>query len=314
MLKSPVTRLLAGTVVLAAWTALTPVQAGVDIDFGASVLTEQSVAQILVEGGRAAGVALEDGTEIRSRAVLSGVDPKRTFLRMVAERDLPEDFRRHIATLDMSSGATKINVAVDRLPKFAAMGRTDAAAGEAGPEHRGTIHLCQSTEEIETAYREAAAGRPSTRPIIEMTIPSAVDNSLAPPGKHVVSLFVQYTPYELADGSWDDTGLKDAFADRVFGVIEEFAPGFTASVVGRDILSPVDLERLFGMTGGNIFHGAMSLDQLFWLRPAPGWSRYRTPIAGLYLCGSGAHPGGGVLGAPGRNAALVAIGDLRHRK
>jgi phytoene dehydrogenase-like protein len=165
-------------------------------------------------------------------------------------------------------------------------------------------------EEIEEAYTDALAGRPSRRPVIEATMASALDPSLAPPGKHVLSLFIQYTPYRLAEGSWDDPGVKDAFADRVFAVIEEFAPGFTASVLARDVLSPLDLERVFGLTGGNIFHGAMGFDQLFWLRPAPGWSGYRTPLPGLYLCGSGAHPGGGVLGAPGRNAARVAISDL----
>jgi len=172
------------------------------------------------------------------------------------------------------------------------------------------VHIVSTLDEIEGAYRDACAGKESERPVIEMTLPSSLDNSLAPPGKHVASLFVQYTPYHLAAGSWEEPGRKEAFADRVFRVIEEYAPGFTASVIARDVLSPLDLERVFGLTGGNIFHGSMGLDQLFWLRPAAGYARYRTPVEGLYLCGAGAHPGGGVLGAPGRNAARVVLSDL----
>ena len=276
---------------------------------GATILTARPVAGISVEGGRATGVVLEDGTAIESRLVLSNADPKATFLTLLPRESVPDDFRHRISTMDFSSGATKINVALDRLPSFAA--RPGHAAG---PQHCGTIHLVSTMEEIEAAYLDALAGEPSTRPVIEMTLPSALDPTLAPPGKHVMSLFVQYTPYALARGSWDDPGVKDAFADRVFRVIEEFAPGFTASVLARDVLSPFDLERIFSLTGGNIFHGAMRLDQLFWLRPAPGWSRYLTPIENLYLCGAGAHPGGGVLGAPGRNAARAALSDLRRRK
>jgi len=263
------------------------------------------VAEILVSEDQAAGVRLIDGEEVKARSVLSGADPQVTFLKLTPAVSLPEEFRDRIATLDMSSGVTKINVALDRIPKF-----TCSSDGAVGPEHRGTIHICESMTEIDAAYSDACAGIPSRRPIIEMTIPSALDDSLAPPGKHVASLFVQYTPYQLRDGSWDDPGRRDEFADRVFGVVEEFAPGFTSSVVGRDVLTPVDLERIFGLTGGNIFHGAMTLDQLYWLRPAAGWARYRTPLKGLYLCGAGAHPGGGVLGAPGRNAARAVLADL----
>lgn len=269
---------------------------------GAQVRTNAEVAEITVRGGRAAGVVLADGTELRARKVLSGADPYTTFIRLLPAEHLPDDFRGRLASLDLSSGVTKINVAIDRLPDFTAL-----PGSTPGPQHRGTIHLCQSVEEIEAGYVEALAGQPSSRPIVEMTIPSSLDTTLAPPGQHVASLFVQYTPYKLTEGSWDDPGRKDAFADRVFSVVEEFAPGFTESIIERDVLSPLDLERVFNLTGGNIFHGAMSLDQLYFLRPAPGWSHYHTPIRGLYLCGSGAHPGGGVLGAPGRNAALIAL-------
>lgn len=274
---------------------------------GATILTGRPVAKIWTEAEGAMGVILEDGTTIRARVVLSSADPKVTFLNLLPAESLPGKFRDRISSMDFSSGVTKINVALDRLPSFR------AHPGHApGPQHYGTIHLVSAMEEIEVAYRDARAGRPSTRPVIEMTLPSSLDPTLAPPGKHVMSLFVQYTPYTLAQGTWDDPGMKEAFADRVFRVIEEFAPGFTASVLARDILSPLDLERIFGLTGGNIFHGAMGFDQLFWLRPAPGWSRYRTPIANLYLCGAGAHPGGGIIGAAGRNSALAVLADLRR--
>lgn len=285
--------------------ALSEAIAGAARAAGARIVAGAPVARILARDGRAEGVALADGTEVRARAVLSSADPKVTFLKLVPAGDLPAAFRDRIASLDFSSCVTKINAALDRLPSFTAL-----PGSEPGPQHRGTIHFTGTMEEIEAAYRDGLAGRPSARPIIEATIASSLDPTLAPPGKHVISLFIQYTPYRLAAGSWDDPGVKDAFADRVFAVIEEFAPGFTASVIARDVLSPLDLERIFGLTEGNIFHGAMGLDQLFWLRPAPGWSRYRTPLEGLYLCGAGAHPGGGVLGSPGRNAARVAIKDL----
>jgi phytoene dehydrogenase-like protein len=274
---------------------------------GARIETGRAVARIIVRDGRAAGVSLADGTEIRARAVLSSADPRVTFLSLAPPESLPDDFRAHIAALDFSSGVTKINLALERLPSFRSL-----PGHEPGPQHHGTVHFAGSLAEIENAYRDALAGRASTRPLIEATLPSALDPTLAPPGRHVMSLFVQYTPYSLAEGSWDDPGRKEAFCDRVLRVIEEHAPGFSASVIGRDILSPLDLERVFGLTGGNIFHGAMTLDQLFSMRPAAGWARYRTPLPGLYLCGSGAHPGGGVLGAPGRNAARVVLADWRR--
>ena len=273
---------------------------------GARILTGQAVESILVDGERATGVVTKDGTEIHSRVVLSNADPRVTFLRLLPDKALPEDFCRHIASMDFSSAAAKINVALDRLPNFSAL-----PGDSPSPQHHGTIHLASTTAEIETAYHDAVAGRPSRRPVIEMTLPSALDSGLAPAGKHVMSLFVQYAPYTLAEGTWADPGRRESFADSVFQVIEEYAPGFTSSVVARDVLSPLDLERVFGLTGGNIFHGSMGLEQLFWLRPAPGWSRYRTPLPGLYLCGAGAHPGGGVLGAPGRNAARAVLEDWK---
>jgi phytoene dehydrogenase-like protein len=274
---------------------------------GARILTGQPVDSILFDGNRATGVVVGDGTEIRSQVVLSNADPRVTFLRLLPENALPEDFRRHITSMDFSSAAAKINVALDRLPNFSALPGDSPC-----PQHHGTIHLASTTAEIEAAYHDAAAGRSSRRPVIEMTLPSALDSGLAPPGKHVMSLFIQYAPYTLAEGTWADPGRGASFADTVFQVIEEYAPGFTSSVVAREVLSPLDLERVFGLSGGNIFHGSMGLEQLFWLRPAPGWSRYRTPLPGLYLCGAGAHPGGGVLGAPGRNAAKAVLADWKR--
>lgn len=275
---------------------------------GAQIFTGRSTAKLLVDGGKARGVVLDDGTEVLARFVLSTADPRVTFLRLAPRDALPAEFLAHLEAMDFSSAVTKINLALDRLPSFKAV-----PGHEAAPQHRGTVHIVSTLTEIETAYADACAGRASHRPVIEMTLPSALDSSLAPAGKHVASLFIQYTPYRLAEGSWDDPGRKDAFADRVLAIVEEYAPGFTASVLARDVLSPLDLERVFGLTGGNIFHGAMSLDQLYWLRPAPGWSRHRTPLAGLYLAGAGAHPGGGVLGSPGRNAAQAVLADAGRR-
>src|SRR5262249_15851477 len=200
------------------------------------------------------------------------------------------------------SASLKINVALSELPNFTAYPGTTA-----GPQHRGTIHICPDMDSIERAYDDAKYGRPSARPILECTIPSAVDPTVAPPGKHLMSMFIQYAPYALREGHWDEA--KDAFADRCFDILNEYAPNFKRSVIDREVLSPLDIERTFGLTGGNIFQGAMTLKQLFSLRPVPGWAGYKTPIRGLYLCGAAAHPGGGVIGAAGRNAARTILGE-----
>uniref|UniRef100_A0A0D3HX17 Amine oxidase domain-containing protein n=1 Tax=Oryza barthii TaxID=65489 RepID=A0A0D3HX17_9ORYZ len=248
---------------------------------------------------------LADGTEVLTSVVLSNATPYRTFVDLVPANVLPDNFLSAIKTADYSSATTKINVAVDRLPQFSCCKDFNP---EGGPEHMGTIHIgSESMEEIDLAYREAANGVSSTRPVIEMTIPSVLDKTISPPGQHVINLFVQYTPYKLSEGSWQDSNVRKSFAERCFSLIDDYAPGFSSSVVGYDMLTPPDLEREFGLTGGNIFHGAMGLDSLFLMRPAKGWSDYRTPVKGLYLCGSGAHPGGGVMGAPGRNAASVPV-------
>ncbi|XP_077801361.1 pyridine nucleotide-disulfide oxidoreductase domain-containing protein 2 isoform X4 [Macaca mulatta] len=258
---------------------------------GASIFTEKTVAKVQVNSeGCVQGVVLEDGTEVRSKVVLSNTSPQITFLKLTPQEWLPEEFLEKISQLDTRSPVTKINVAVDRLPSFLAA--PNAPRGHPLPHHQCSIHLnCEDTLLLHQAFEDAMDGLPSHRPMIELCIPSALDPTLAPSGCHVVSLFTQYTPYTLAGGKAWDEQERDAYADRVFDCIEVYAPGFKDSVVGRDILTPPDLERIFGLPGGNIFHCAMSLDQLYFARPVPLHSGYRCPLQGLYLCGSGAHPG-----------------------
>ncbi|XP_023062146.1 pyridine nucleotide-disulfide oxidoreductase domain-containing protein 2 isoform X4 [Piliocolobus tephrosceles] len=258
---------------------------------GASIFTEKTVVKVQVNSeGCVQGVVLEDGTEVRSKVVLSNTSPQITFLKLTPQGWLPEKFLEKISQLDSRSPVTKINVAVDRLPSFLAA--PNAPRGHPLPHHQCSIHLnCEDTLLLHQAFEDAMDGLPSHRPMIELCIPSALDPTLAPSGCHVVSLFTQYTPYTLAGGKAWDEQERNAYADRVFDCIEVYAPGFKDSVVGRDILTPPDLERIFGLPGGNIFHCAMSLDQLYFARPVPLHSGYRCPLQGLYLCGSGAHPG-----------------------
>jgi phytoene dehydrogenase-like protein len=265
---------------------------------GAEIRTAAPVASIDVQDGRVRGVTLGDGRSLEAPLVVSGADPARTLLGLVGAQALPPAFARELASLDFRSPVVKINLALDRLPVF----RGRPSGGDAGPEHAGTIHVgANDLDALESSFAEAGADRLPERPMIELTLPSALDPTLAPPGRHVASLFVQHVPPAIARERWDRE--RDAFADRVLALVDEVAPGFSASVLQRDVLGPPELEDIFGLTGGNIFHGAMTLDRLLFLRPLPGWARYRTPIAGLWLCGAGTHPGGGVMGACGRNAA-----------
>ncbi|XP_054456352.1 pyridine nucleotide-disulfide oxidoreductase domain-containing protein 2 [Anoplopoma fimbria] len=277
--------------------------------YGVDIFTEKEVEQVLVgSDGAAKGVVLKDGTEIHSKVVLSNATPHVTFKNLTPQAALSAEFIKAVNQIDYTSPVTKINVAVDKLPNFLASPTPD---DKPGPHHQCSIHLnCESVDLLETAYKEAMNGRPSARPMLEMTIPSVLDPTLAPPGCHVVSLFTQYTPYHIEGREWTNQD-REAYADTAFDWVEQYAPGFKKSVVGRDILAPPDLERIFGLTGGNIFHGSMSLDQLYLARPLPFLSDYRTPIKGLYLCGSGCHPGGGVMGSPGWNAALTVMGDVK---
>jgi phytoene dehydrogenase-like protein len=263
---------------------------------GARVRTGATVERVLVETGRAVGVALTGGEEIRARTVVSNLDPKLTFLKLTDRRDLPDDFIAQVERYRCEGTSCKINLALNGLPDFFCL------PGAPGPQHRATMHICPSIDYVERAWDDAKYGRPSTRPLLEMTVPTMYDPSLAPTGKHIMGIFLQYAPYSLSGGATWDTE-REPFGERVLDLISEYAPNIRSIIDHQQILTPLDLERRFGITGGNIFHGEMSLDQMFVMRPVPGWARYKTPIDGLFMCGSGTHPGGGVMGAPGYNAA-----------
>ncbi|HUB81513.1 MAG TPA: NAD(P)/FAD-dependent oxidoreductase [Bryobacteraceae bacterium] len=262
---------------------------------GAAIRTNAAVARVTVRGGRAQGVVLENGEEIEAATVASNLDPKITFLRLIEEKHLDGEFVAAIRKFRIEGTSCKINLALNGLPDFT------ACPGAPGPQHQATMHICPSVEYVERAWDDAKYGRPSERPLLELTVPTMYDPSLAPPGRHIMGIFLQYAPYTLREGTWDE--LREPFGDRVMSLIAEYAPNIRQIVEHRQVLTPLDLERRFGITGGNIFHGEMSLDQMFVMRPVAGWARYRTPVEGLYLCGSGAHPGGGVMGAPGYNCA-----------
>jgi phytoene dehydrogenase-like protein len=281
---------------------LTQALASVAGDLGVEIRCNAEVSRILVTDGNVQGVVLAGGDEVRAPVVASNVDANLTFNQLMDPRLLPPDFAAAIQRINYESASLKINVALSELPDFRA-----APGTAAGLHHRGTIHICPDQDYIEHGYDDAKYGRPSGQPILECTIPSVVDPSVAPPGKHLMSMFIQYAPYKLREGNWDEE--RDRFADRCFDLLNEYAPNFKRSVIDRQVLTPLDLERTFNLTGGNIFQGAMPLHQLFTFRPVPGFADYRTPIGGLYLCGAAAHPGGGVMGAAGANAAREI---LRH--
>jgi phytoene dehydrogenase-like protein len=265
-------------------------------DLGVDIRCNAEVANILLKDGAAAGVTLANGDQFHAPVIASNLDAHLTFERLLDPSRLPPEFAAAVQRINYDSASLKINVALAELPDFLACpGITP------GPHHRGTIHICPDQDYIERAFDDAKYGRPSAQPILECTIPSVVDPSVAPPGQHLMSMFIQYAPYKLRDARWDD--VRESFADRCFDLLNEYAPNFKKSVLARQVLTPLDLERTFNLTGGNIFQGAMPLNQLFVFRPVPGYAGYRTPIKGLYLCGSAAHPGGGVMGAAGANAA-----------
>jgi phytoene dehydrogenase-like protein len=284
---------------------LTQALAGAARDLGVDIRCDAEVSRILVRAGRVTGVALASGDEHRAPIVASNADARVTFRRLLDPGALPAEFVAAVDRISYASASLKINVALAELPSFRACPGT-----EPGPQHRGTIHVCPDLDYIERAYDDAKYGRPSERPVLECTIPSVVDPTVAPPGRHLMSIFVQYAPYALGESSWDDIG--DRFADRCFDLLDEYAPNFRRSVLARQVLTPLDLERTFNLTGGNIFQGAMTPGQLFSFRPVPGYAGYRTPVKGLYLCGAAAHPGGGVMGAPGWNAAREILRARRR--
>jgi phytoene dehydrogenase-like protein len=269
---------------------------------GVEIRTSAPVAKVLVKGGRASGVVLENGDELGARVVMSAVDPKRSFLQLVDPQHFPDDFTEAIRKFRIRGSSGKVNLALSELPQFTCL------PGE-GPLHRGAISFSPSIDYIERAYDDAKYGRFSERPYIDAIIPSMIDRDMAPPGHHVMSCFVQYAPYDI-EGGWDDA-KRDAFGETVVSTIERHAPNFRRAIVGKQVITPKDIETIAGITGGNIFHGELSLHQLFFLRPAPQWADFRTPLAGYYYGASGAHPGGGIMGANGRLAAMEALKDWR---
>jgi phytoene dehydrogenase-like protein len=269
---------------------------------GAEIRTQAPVEKIIVKNGRACGVVLKGGEEISATVISSSVDPHLTFEKFLEPTELPTDFLESVRRYKFRGSSGKVNLALDALPDFKCMPGP-------GAHLRGAISISPSIEYMERAYDDAKYGRYSRRPYIDMVIPSLTDPSVAPPGKHVLSCFVQYAPYKLAKGNWDEQ--HEAFGDTVVDTIAEHAPNIKKIITGRQVLTPLDLEREFGLTQGNIFQGELSLEQLFFLRPVPGWAYYRTPIDNLYMCGSATHPGGGIMGAPGRIASQAILKDWK---
>lgn len=267
---------------------------------GAEIRCNAPVAQVMVKNGRAVGVALENGDEIYADAVASSLDPKLTFLKLVDPQQLPADLVDSIRKFNVRGSSGKVNLALDALPDLTCM---------PGPGRHlaGAISISPSIDYIERAFDEAKYGEFSTRPYIDCILPSVIDPDMAPPGKHVMSCFVQYAPYEL-NGGWTDA-KREAFGDAVVDTLAQYMPNLKDIILHRQVLTPVDIENMIGISQGNIFHGELSLSQLFFLRPAAGWAKYRTPIKGYWQCGSGTHPGGGIMGAPGQLAAFEMLKD-----
>jgi phytoene dehydrogenase-like protein len=283
--------------------AITQALAAAGRTFGVEIRTSASVAQIDTRNGRVRGVVLEDGTEIRSRIVLSNADPKRTFLKLLPERELPADFLHAVRGIKMDGPCAKVNLVLSEEPCFIGTPPTHT------PLERTFYTLVPSLDFAERCYDTCKFGEIPNELWVDCVVASNADDSLAPSGRHIMTCFVQYVPYRLRNGTWDEK--RGLLEERVIRKIAEHAPNVPRSIVACQVLTPLDLERTYGLTEGNIFHGDLRLEQLFFMRPVAGWSRYRTPIDGLYLCGAGAHPGGGVTGAPGRNAAQQARRDWK---
>ena len=274
---------------------------------GAEVRTDAAVARVLVQGGRATGVALANGDELSAPVVVSGLDPRRTFIDLVESKNLPDDLVSSIANFRFRGSSGKVNLALDALPEFAFLKDN---GGYRSPlmanALRGAVSISPSVEYLERAYDDAKYGEFSRNPYMDIVIPSMIDPGMAPPGKHVMSIFVQYAPYNL-NGGWTDA-KREAFGDAVIDTLERYAPNIRSIIRHRQVLTPADIERITGLSEGNIFQGELALHQLFFLRPAPKWAKYRTPIKGYWQCGAGTHPGGGIMGASGRLAALEILG------
>lgn len=266
---------------------------------GAEIRCSSPVEKVLVSGNRAKGVVLEGGEEIRSKLVVSGADPRHTFLKLVGEEHLPAPFVDSIKRFRFRGSSAKVNLALGEAPSFTCL------PGH-GAHLRGAISISPSVEYLERAYDEAKYGEVSRRPYMDIVIPSMLDPAMAPPGKHVMSIFVQYAPYHV-NGGWTDA-RREALGDAVVDTLSQYAPNLKPAILHRQVITPADIERIVGLAEGNIFQGELALQQMFFLRPVPAWAKYRTPLAGLYQCGAGTHPGGGVMGASGRNAALRILG------
>ncbi|MBI2296559.1 MAG: NAD(P)/FAD-dependent oxidoreductase, partial [Betaproteobacteria bacterium] len=266
--------------------------------FGAEIRTGAPVARVVIQNGRAAGVALESGEEIKAKLVVSGADPRRTFLDLVGEKHLPAGFVEAVRRFKFRGSSGKVNLALGELPNFTCLPGS-------GPHLRGAISVSPSVDYLERAYDDAKYGEFSRRPYLDVVIPSLIDPAMAPPGKHVMSIFVQYAPYHV-NGGWTEA-RREAFGDAVIETLAEYAPNLRSAILHRQVITPADIERIVGLTEGNIFQGELTLQQMFSLRPAPAWAQYNTPIRGLYLCGAGTHPGGGVMGASGRLAAMTIL-------
>jgi phytoene dehydrogenase-like protein len=268
---------------------------------GVEIRTKAPIAKILVKEGRAKGVVLQNGDEIYADVISSSVDPRHTFINFMEPGNVPDEFLEEVRRYKFRGSSGKVNLALDALPDFKCMPGP-------GAHLRGAMSISPSVEYMERAYDDAKYGNFSRRPYIDMVIPSLTDPSVAPPGKHVMSCFVQYAPYKLRPGlNWDDQ--KEAFGNNVIDTISEYAPNIKNIIIGKQVVTPLDLEREFGLSEGNIFQGELSLEQLFFLRPVPGWAQFRTPVKNLYMCGSATHPGGGIMGANGRLAALEILKD-----
>ncbi|MEE9229551.1 MAG: NAD(P)/FAD-dependent oxidoreductase [Acidobacteriota bacterium] len=286
--------------------SITKVLAEACKEWGVEIRTDSQVEKVLVRNGRASGVVLKNGDELQSRMVVSNADPKRTYLGFVDSEHLDPEFLEDIRKFKIQGTSIKVNCALSELPDWKCLPGKDPAA----PHHQAMFAIAPSMDYLEEAFDDMKYGRPSRRPIIDGNIASVMDDSLAPKGKHVMSLFVQYAPYHLKEGTWPE--IREKVADVIIDTIAEYAPNIKSAIIARDVLSPWDLEQQYGLTEGNIFHGEITPDQIFFMRPAPGWAHYRCPLRGLYLCGSGAHPGGGVMGGPGMNASREILRDLRE--
>jgi len=270
---------------------------------GAEIRTKSPIAKIIIQNGRAVGVALDNGDELYADVISSSVDPRLTFLKFIEEKNLPGEFLEDVRRYKFRGSSGKVNIALDALPDFKCLPGP-------GAHLRGAISISPSVEYMERAYDDAKYGNFSRRPYIDIVIPSLTDPSIAPPGKHVMSCFVQYAPYKLRPGlNWDEQ--REAFGNNVIDTLAEYAPNIKNIIINKQVLTPLDLEREFGLSEGNIFQGELSLEQLFFLRPVPGYAQFRTPIRNLYMCGSATHPGGGIMGAPGRLAALEILKDVK---